>query len=238
MILVTSWDDGHPLDEHIAELLTRYCVRGTFYVPVRNREGRPVMNADALRRLVLGGFEIGGHTLDHSYLTTIPPASMYEQLVEGKDRLEQTLGQRIDGFCYPGGEVNAAVREAVRRAGFKHGRTTENLRLDRGADPYCVPTTLQFYPHTKRVLWGNFLRHGHYRARGQVLRLALAAVDWRDRVPRIAKALASTGVVLHLWGHSWEIEELDLWRALESTLEQVATVTSQRLCVGELFARS
>lgn len=31
LIITTSWDDGHPLDLKIAELLDKYGINGTFY---------------------------------------------------------------------------------------------------------------------------------------------------------------------------------------------------------------
>lgn len=238
MIFVTSWDDGHPLDERVAELLSRYGVQGTFYVPIRNREGRPVMSADALRRLAGADFEIGSHTLDHVYLTTCSPAAVDEQIGEGKARLEQSLGKRVDGFCYPGGKVNPAIRAAVRRAGFKYGRTIENMRSDLGTDPYCVPTGLQFFPHARRVLWTNFMRYGHYQKRARMFSLALAARPWWERLPRIAEVLSDSDAVIHLWGHSWEVEEYGLWSELETTLERMAGLASERMGVGEVLARS
>jgi hypothetical protein len=33
--LTASWDDGHPLDFRIADMLERYGLTGTFYVPSR-----------------------------------------------------------------------------------------------------------------------------------------------------------------------------------------------------------
>lgn len=37
-IVTTSWDDGHPSDLKLAELLKRYDVPATFYIPIDNRE--------------------------------------------------------------------------------------------------------------------------------------------------------------------------------------------------------
>jgi peptidoglycan/xylan/chitin deacetylase (PgdA/CDA1 family) len=238
MIFVTSWDDGHPLDERVAELLGKYGVHGTFYVPIRNREGRPVMAPDALRRLAGAGFEIGGHTLDHVYLTTCSPAVVDEQIGEGKVRLEQILDHQVDGFCYPGGKMSPAIREAVRRAGFKYGRTIENFRTELGMDPYRVPTGLQFFPHSRRVLWSNFARYGHYQERVRMFSRALAARHWWERLTRSAEALDDGDAVIHLWGHSWEIEEYGLWSELETTLGRLAGLASENMSVGDLLARA
>ena len=57
-IVTTSWDDGHPLDVRLAELLSSYGVPGTFYLPLMYSKipllGRPQMRA--IRAL---GMEIG-----------------------------------------------------------------------------------------------------------------------------------------------------------------------------------
>src|SRR5262249_26496051 len=58
--ITTSWDDGHPLDLRVADLLARHGLRGTFYVP-RTAEN-PTMTARQVRELS-GTFEVGGHTL-------------------------------------------------------------------------------------------------------------------------------------------------------------------------------
>ena len=57
--MTTSWDDAHPLDLRIAEMLARHNLSGTFYAP-RSAETEVMPLAD-LRELSRG-FEIGAHT--------------------------------------------------------------------------------------------------------------------------------------------------------------------------------
>jgi len=59
MHFVSSWDDGHPLDERVAELHADRGLKATFFVPLRNREGRSVMHPSTVRSLDRAGFEIG-----------------------------------------------------------------------------------------------------------------------------------------------------------------------------------
>src|SRR5579872_2823021 len=58
--ITTSWDDGHPLDLRVADLLARYGIAGTFYVPATTAMG--TMSAAQFRELI-PNFEIGAHTL-------------------------------------------------------------------------------------------------------------------------------------------------------------------------------
>ncbi|MDP2240440.1 MAG: polysaccharide deacetylase family protein [Burkholderiales bacterium] len=233
MILVTSWDDGHPHDERIADMLARYGFSGTFFVPVRNSEGRPVLSGSALRRLS-HSFEIGGHTLDHVYLTGLDKKEVHHQIRCGKEGVEQYLGREIKGFCYPGGRVNASIRDAVLESGFCYGRTIENLRIDCNGSPYSLPTTLQYFPHTKDILVKNFLRYGSWSRRAATLKLAIQAENWWDRLPVIAESMAHTNGVLHIWGHSWEVEKYGLWNKLEQMLKRMSSLRPASMTVLEV----
>src|ERR1700740_685255 len=64
-LVTTSWDDGHPLDLRVADLLGRYGITGTFYVP--KQASWPVMSSAEIRNLS-SRFEIGPHLLEHRAL--------------------------------------------------------------------------------------------------------------------------------------------------------------------------
>lgn len=234
MIFVTSWDDGHPLDERLGDLLDRFGLSGTFFVPGRNCEGRPVMAADALRRLD-GRFEIGSHTRDHVPLAGLPRETCLRQIVEGKMGLEQQLGHAVPGFCYPRGKWNESVRDMVREAGCGYGRTVENFRLDIVADRFSLPTSMQIFPHNKQVLVRNYVCQGRLISRFRAFSAGLRSKDWLDFAGRLLDAdLGETGVV-HVWGHSWEIEEQGLWHKLEDLFAMVASRQPRFCTIAELI---
>ncbi len=234
MIFVTSWDDGHPLDEKLAELLERRRFSGTFFVPNRNSEGPPVIGASALRALSTR-HEIGSHTLDHIYLHGIPREVVRRQVCDGKAALENLLGRAVTGFCYPGGRYDDETVSIVRAAGFTFARTVENLVTDRPQDPYRVPTTLQFYPHRRRVLTRSLLRYGS-RLHKSGLYWRLLRDDSLEGQLRLAAHYAQThSGVLHVWGHSWEIEKLGLWGALERFLEWLVDLAPAADTIGSLL---
>ena len=70
--ITTSWDDGHPLDMRLAEMLVCNKLKATFYIPRHIPSG--VMSQAQVRELSQT-FEIGGHTLDHVFLPTVPDSS-------------------------------------------------------------------------------------------------------------------------------------------------------------------
>jgi hypothetical protein len=47
--LTTSWDDGHPLDFRVADLLSKYGLTGTFYIPRQCQT--PTMSEEQVREL-------------------------------------------------------------------------------------------------------------------------------------------------------------------------------------------
>ena len=73
VFVTTSWDDGHDLDHKLAGLLGHHGLRATFYVAPRNIElpRRERLRSRDLRALARD-FEIGGHTLTHLRLTSLP----------------------------------------------------------------------------------------------------------------------------------------------------------------------
>lgn len=233
LIFTSSWDDGHPLDSRVADLLSSEGLRGTFFVPIRNSEGRPVLRAAELRSIA-GGHEIGSHTLDHIYLTTLPPAQREQQIVRGKKGLEDLLGAPVDGFCYPGGAYDSRVKKLVIRAGFSYARTIENLRTDCGDSRFELPTTMQFYPHSRAVLMRNYLRHARYARRIGALLVSIRASSWTDRLRGLLEIAAMRGGVCHVWGHSWEIEELGLWDELRAFFRLVASLQATSKVVKDV----
>ncbi len=236
MRFTLSIDDGHPLDLRLAERLASHGIPATFYVPTTNCEGPPVMTASQLRRLA-AQFELGSHTAEHRFLAQLGRAAAWRQVRDGKASLEDTLGRRIDGFCYPGGHYRREHVALVRAAGFTYARTTQNLRTDAGKQAFEMPTTLQFYPHPRRVLIRNFVSQRHWQLRRPALAAALAERDWLGRLYALFSHACRQGAVFHLWLHTADVEALRLWQALDDFLACVArrVPPAQRLTNSELI---
>lgn len=225
MWFTTSWDDGHPLDLKLAELLHRHGIAGTFYCPSTNSEGLPTLDAAGLRCLESAHCEIGGHTLDHAYATRMSEDDWATQVRSGKDALEQVLGHRISGFCYPGGKHPGRSRQVVIDSGFDYARTVRNFCLHPGTDRFLIPTTLQLYEHSSSVLWRNLVLGGQLMGRANVASKVLTAEpDLLHRLEALLDFAARGGddVLLHFWGHSWEIEAAGLWSTLDQAFAMVA----------------
>jgi hypothetical protein len=221
-VFTCSIDDGHPSDMKAAELLWKHGIKGTFYVPILNREGPPVLEATVLREIA-EVFEIGSHTYDHCYLNSATIKEAESQITRGKSRLEDIIGESVKGFCYPGGKFTQDHSKLVKSAGFSYARTTTNLCMDAGLCRFEIPTTIQFYPHSKAVYIRNFLQAGRWSKRAQTLMIALQTEHWIERVYTLFDYCREQQGTFHLWAHSNEIDRLQAWHELDRFFAYVAS---------------
>ena len=218
-IVTTSWDDGHPLDIRVAEMLSGYGLRGTFYVPRDNPE-RPVMAPETMRSLVALGQEVGAHGLSHCDVVGLNAASLATEVAGSREWVLDATGISPACFCYPRGRFDGPAQVAVKRAGFALGRTTVSLHLDVPANPYRMPVSLQVYPHARATALKHAVRYCDVHG----LRVALNVRPWSywSALEHLLGRMTTHGGVLHLWGHSWEIDDLGWWSVLEETFALTA----------------
>ena len=220
-IVTTSWDDGDPQDLRIADMLRGAGLPATFYVPVFGPNGRPTLQHDDLRMLVSQGFEVGAHTMTHAILSDLHGQRLRVEVSECKQVLEQVLGQEVQMFCYPRGRYNQEVLEMVRRAGYRGARTTRMLCQQISFGAFEMPATLQVYPHDSLAYYKNLGKRrdlpGLYRYVFELSRLR----NWVELGKKLFDQALQEGGFWHLYGHSWEIEELGLWEQLQEMVDYV-----------------
>jgi peptidoglycan/xylan/chitin deacetylase (PgdA/CDA1 family) len=218
-VITTSWDDGHPCDLRLADLLDRHGMAATFYMPVRNPE-RPVLTASEIRSLA-ARFEIGAHTLNHRRLAGLATATMRTEIVAGREALEDMVGRSVTAFCYPGGKFSRRARVEVDQAGFVVARTTMAFRTDWEVDRLLLPTSGQAFPHGAAAHLGHAVKERNWRgATNYVVKYMRSGRDWvRLAIGLLDQAVAAGGW-WHLWGHSWELEDLGAWNDLAVVLRE------------------
>ncbi|HLU25595.1 MAG TPA: polysaccharide deacetylase family protein [Longimicrobiales bacterium] len=236
--ITTSWDDGHPLDLRVADLLTRYGLRGTFYVP-RTAPGGTMTRAQ-LRELA-DAFEIGAHTLHHVVLTRVDDARARAEITGSRAWVEDVTGAACTMFCPPMGRFSLTHVLMMGDAGYTGFRTVELLST---APPRPVAgmlelgTTIQAHPHRADNYIRNAIRR---RAPGKLVRWAVHAAgrEWPAHAESLLRHVLRTGGVFHLWGHSWEVEQNGQWAELERVLERIGAllayarpVTNGELCTA------
>ncbi|HVS40203.1 MAG TPA: polysaccharide deacetylase family protein [Gemmataceae bacterium] len=224
--ITTSWDDGHPLDLRLAELLTKYGLRGTFYVPMTAEHG--TMTSAQVR--TLGGvFEIGAHTLHHVDLSRATEKQARQEIADSQSWVEDVVGRPCRLFCPPKGRYSARHLHMVRQAGFAGVRTVELLSLDLPrfqAGLFVLPTTVQAHPHGRLAYGRNAIRRGAFR---NLWRYAVRGfpIDWTGLARSLLNRVLECGGVFHLWGHSWELEQTGQWRRLEEVLRFLGEFTGE-----------
>jgi len=218
-IVTTSWDDGHPLDLKLAELLLKFGIRGTFYVSPRNQE-HTVMSKAEIRQLSKS-FDIGSHTMTHPDLRRLNDIDLNKEIRGSKIELESTIGAPVNMFCYPRGKHNQRVRNAVADAGFLGARTMREFSLKPGQDRLQMATTLLAYPLPIWIRIRHEVRSFNWRGLSILCREGIYK-SWVELACYLFEEALKIGGVWHLWGHSWEIEENGLLYDLEKVIRFVA----------------
>ena len=234
--MTTSWDDGHPLDLRIADLLAKYGLSGTFYAP-RSAETATMPQVDL--RALGQHFEIGAHTLRHCVLTETDAREARDEIAGSKRWIEDVTGKPCRMFCPPKGKYAPAHAEMVRKAGFTGLRTVELGSLDfprSHAGLAVQPTSVQAHPHGVMSYARNAAARG---APGNLWRCILhgGSRDWTRLAKSLLVEVVAHGGVFHLWGHAWEIEACGQWDRLTVLLtimsehtQHVAPLTNGEIC--------
>lgn len=221
-IVTTSWDDGDLLDLRIAEILHSCKLAGTFYVPISGHHGPSMMRHGDLRSLANTGFEVGAHGLSHLILPHCSRKVLIREVETCKQRLEDLIGNEVRMFAYPRGRYSNMAIWAVKRAGYAGARTTQMLSKDLSFDPYRMPTTVHVFPHSKSDYVRNAARAANFEAGWKYLTKLRRVGGWVELAKTLFDSVWQQGGIFHLYGHSWEIDELGLWDELREVLDYIS----------------
>jgi len=219
-IVTTSWDDGDRRDLRLAEILRGRAIRGTFYVPIDPYRS-PALSHSELRALSSEGFEIGAHGYSHKHLWKLSSQELAEEITPCKPILEDILGTEVRMFCYPRGRYDANAIRTVKEAGYAGARTVRMLATRPGFDPFEMPTTVQVVPNPRFSYAKNVARAGKMEGLQVFLAQMTELGNWVELGKKLFDSVLQDGGIWHLWGHSWEIDELGLWNDLEEILDYV-----------------
>jgi peptidoglycan/xylan/chitin deacetylase (PgdA/CDA1 family) len=184
-----TFDDGYAdFAEYALPVLKRYGFGATLYV-IAGRMGadnewdphgprKPLLTAEQVRRVAEAGTEIGSHGLHHVPLTKAPRADLAEEIDGSRRALQAVSGQDVPGFCYPYGDIDGAVVESVRAAGYGYGCAHWPSAY---TGRYALPRTVMLESDSAPRLWAKGMRHWltwGYRGPGAG-RLRRAVGDYR-----------------------------------------------------------
>lgn len=233
--LTISVDDGHPTDLRTAELLQRYGLKATFYIPARNPE-REVIPEQEVRRLA-ERFEIGGHTFNHLPLRWMPTDQARREICDGKSWLEGVIGAPVSAFCYPRGKFTSETVRLVEQAGFAGARTCFQNLNHAPKNRYLWGVSTHAYSHTRAIQIRHAVLERNFRGLASFVLVHRLARDWELHFENAVGDVERNGGIAHLYFHSWEIDEHGQWDKLTRVLARLAERTSlTRVTNGELFA--
>ncbi len=221
-IVTTSWDDGDRADLKLAEGLRSRGISGTFYIPITPYRGQRALNCAELRYLSSEGFEIGAHGFSHKLLWGLAAEELAREVGPCKPTLEDILGTEVRMFCYPCGRYDSNVVRALKEAGYCGARTVRMLATQLDINPFEMPTTVQIFPHHKPTYFRNLVRARKLEGLRVYLTQRTRLGDWLELGKRLFDLVLQNGGIWHLYGHSWEIEELGLWEPLGKILDYVS----------------
>jgi O-antigen biosynthesis protein len=148
-----SFDDGFSsVAAHAAPAMARYGLVGTVYVITgmvgratrwrafgRELPAERMLAWPQICDLASSGWEIGAHTVRHSFLTRCSPGDLHSELVDSRAALEDVLGGEVRAFAYPQGDYNGRVVAATRAAGYTSAVTVDQGRAGLNNDPFTLP---------------------------------------------------------------------------------------------------
>lgn len=118
--VVISFDDG-------------YRPQFTYALPELRRHGWPgVLNLKAegsdlytsnVEAMIDAGWELAAHTINHQDLTTLGAAELKEEVAGSRAILRREYGVPVADFCYPAGQFDETVIDAVKAAGYAAATT-------------------------------------------------------------------------------------------------------------------
>lgn len=138
--VVITFDDGFAAQDSAVTALIRHKMKATFYIinggeasqwciGAGRRYGDPLqppggcgdayMSWDQVRALDRTGLiTIGGHTINHPNLPSLPIERQRQEIAGGKAMLETQLGHSIRDFAYPYGAYNDETIALAKEAGY------------------------------------------------------------------------------------------------------------------------
>ena len=202
--LCLSYDDGVTQDVRLIELLRKYNLTATFNLNshLSDIEFQWTHNSGVVvTRLpvkvlseLYKGFEVASHTCSHPYMDNLTEAEISREMTIDKDALEKITGHRVCGFAVPFHYYSSLIRDCAVNCGFEYSR--------------CSDVTYSFEP------WDDYfsLKATAFHLDNRVDNLIEDFLNSQQELP-----------ILHLIGHSYDLDTHNAWDKFESFFHRMST---------------
>ena len=138
VIVSLTFDDTLADQVQVGEMLAARNMHATFFVNSSRIGQSSYMTLAQVDQLRAAGNEIGGHTLDHLYLTQLDAENLHHQVCDDRNALV-ALGLNVTAFAYPFGDENTIVEQTVHDCGYMVARSIGGLYTSDscGSCPYA-----------------------------------------------------------------------------------------------------
>lgn len=220
-IITLSFDDGENYDVRVAQLLRKYGLKATFYLCSGHigLEGdccggkrHYIKLSEKEIKKTYDGFEIGAHGDNHGDFTAMAKNEIFESLNNDLRVFSEYTNIPIVCCAYPGGSVNEQVIRYMEELGVvSFARTIPDEKKDFSIPEHkfnCKPTAHIFDS------------------------------DIYETIKEFEKLNDNCLSVLHIYGHSYEIEALkNGWTIFEKLLKSLSELKEvDFLTNGEAYA--
>jgi peptidoglycan/xylan/chitin deacetylase (PgdA/CDA1 family) len=125
-VITFSFDDTFDDQLQAAPMFAAAGVHGTFYLNSARLGQSGFMTIDQARMLQTMGNEIGGHTVDHLTLESIPPDEQQRQMCNDRSAL-LGLGLNVTSLAYPHGSAPVGTEALASACGYGSARDSSGL---------------------------------------------------------------------------------------------------------------
>ena len=209
-----SYDDGPIFDIRLAEIFTKYGMKGTFNLnsfnlPASSTENK--IGVDDVRKYMLEkGHEVAVHGEKHIAPAAALPIDSIKEVLFGRLGLEEKLDMTIRGMAYPDSGIrnelngNSAerVKAQLRDLGIVYSRT-----LGGDNDQFKIPTDWH--------AWMPTAHHDNpqiFEFIDKFLAIDFTGAYCASRWPRL----------FYVWGHSFEFDRKNNWERIEQICEKLS----------------
>ena len=206
-----SYDDGVPQDKRLAELFSKYNMKGTFNFNCEFMRGENFTKEQIKEYFLSKGHEIAVHGANHRANGNMRPIEGIRDVLDCRLELEEKCDSIIRGMAYPDSGItlmgNFGTYEMVKQylieLDIAYSRTL-------GGDNNSFMLPADFHA------WMPTAHHNNPRIMefiDEFLKLDISTKAYHARrVPRL----------MYIWGHSYEFDRNDNWDHMEDICEKLA----------------
>jgi peptidoglycan/xylan/chitin deacetylase (PgdA/CDA1 family) len=92
-----------------------------------------------IQAMVNAGWELDTQGISHADLVELSPTELHDQVYHARRTIQHLFHVPVNWFCYPSGQYDATVIDAVKAAGYTGSTTVVPGWASRTSDPYELP---------------------------------------------------------------------------------------------------